>query len=95
MFNNSYVLPDANGVHLSIGQEAEELKTCLLFFLYGIRFPGLHQGVPGLEQRLALRPVFETDVGCVCSTLSARLLHLRRLDSNQRIVLLLYPIELH
>jgi hypothetical protein len=46
MFNNSYVRPDADGVHLSIGQEAEEYGTCLLRFLYGIRFPGLHRGVP-------------------------------------------------
>jgi hypothetical protein len=68
MFNNSYVRPDANGVYLSIGQLAEELKTCLPHFLYGIRFPGLHRGVPEPDQKLVLCPVFGTDVGCICFT---------------------------
>lgn len=54
MINSSNVLPNANGVYLSVGQEAEEYITCLLHFLYGIRFPGLHRGVPALVQRLVL-----------------------------------------
>lgn len=70
MINSSNVLPNANGVYLSVGQEAEEYITCLLHFLYGIRFPGLHRGVPALVQGLVLCTFCGTDACCVCFYLS-------------------------